>query len=176
MTASTRNCRRTSRLRAPTACRRPISRVRSVSAGNANEATHYLQLFRNGVVESVDAAHIEIPARRIGDGIGGLGFAERTFAFVDQMQKLWHLLEIEPPMSIFVSVIGVKGAQLFVSQLESGTFDRDQLMLPELLLTDADGKPADTCKPLDVLWQAAGFPRCTLYSDAGKWLGRSAIT
>jgi hypothetical protein len=146
------------------------------SVRDSDRRMSYLQLFRNGIVESIDAAAIENPSKQHGDGIGSGAFGPDLFGFIRRVQRLWRALEVEPPASILVSLLGVKGARLFVNPeltgRHTGLFDRDRLLLPDLMLVDFEGDASAQIKPLmDTLWQAADFARCMDYNEAGVWIG-----
>ncbi len=87
-------------------------------------------------------------------------------------------VDVEPPASIFVSLLGVRGAELslstrltFYNDVHATPFNRDNLLFRDLLLTQWNG--GDTriaLKPLlDEVWQAAGLARCFDYDDQGNW-------
>jgi hypothetical protein len=75
---------------------------------------------------------------------------------------------------------GMKGWQIATQHSGSaGTFDRDPVFIPELVLETCDGLNQDEVKPLlDTVWNAAGSP-CSPNYDAqglgipGLWLVRS---
>jgi hypothetical protein len=73
-----------------------------------------------------------------------------------------------------------KGAVLHVSAFSpvrmglTPRFDRDTILLPEILLQDFEGDSHALAKTMvDALWQAAGLPRCFNYNDAGVWEPRN---
>jgi hypothetical protein len=85
--------------------------------------------------------------------------------------------EIEPPASVFVTVCGAKGAALFIDYSRTGyrgngQFDRDLLVLPEVLLQDFESDVTQLTKSMiDGLWQASGFARSFDYDEKGTWIG-----
>jgi Schlafen, AlbA_2 len=148
------------------------------------EVNGYLQVFRSGIIESVDSAmmipmqdgHTPRP-----NGVPTTECARQIFGFLSRVRRLLRELEIEPPASIFISLLGIKGAILYVATSVAlrrdgtGAFDRDTVTLPELLLQNFDDAAAhELAKPLlDALWQAAGYPRCFDYDDGGQWKPRN---
>jgi hypothetical protein len=86
------------------------------------------------------------------------------------MQFMRRQLEIDPPYAILMSVHDVKGGSIHTKGWEhtlplSGSrlnrFDDDVLMLPGVVVEDAEASLKDAMLPLfDMIWQAAGFDDC----------------
>jgi hypothetical protein len=143
------------------------------TADNSNFS--YLQVYRNGILESVTS-------RLFADLQRGTALASQTFAielgrFIHRARSLMQALGIEPPASVYVSLIGVGGVALGISEwfafsngLSAKPFDRDAVLLRELFVTGWEGPIEPLLKPLlDELWQAAGFARCFDYNEQGQW-------
>jgi hypothetical protein len=137
----------------------------------------YLQLYRNGIVES---ATISMVRHREGYGLSvpSLALAQQLGAFLDRTRALMKLLDVSPPASLFVSALNVRGVLLGVSERltfyggmnNPNPFDRDHMLMREVTLMDWEGASFDLLKPLlNELWQASGLPRCFDYNDAGEW-------
>ena len=62
----------------------------------------YLQLFRNGTVETVDAQTI-LSQSPYPDSIPSIAFPDQLFAYVEQLMRLYELLDVEPPYALLVS-------------------------------------------------------------------------
>lgn len=74
-------------------------------------------------------------------------------------------------------MLGVEGFTMATDehdyQQAAHTMDRDDLLLPEILLEDFHGRPEEVLKPIfDAVWQCAGHLRSYNYNDAGKWAPR----
>ena len=122
-------------------------------------STSYFQIFRNGIVEAVDAQMI--PSRHpYPDAVPSELFPTKLFAYVTRLMQLYHLLEVEPPYALFVSLLGVKGIRLDVHVSRDRNLrplDRDVLMLPELVIDTRTFEPDVKLRPLlDTLWQSFG--------------------
>jgi hypothetical protein len=135
----------------------------------------YLQVHRNGVLETVNSTIMTLPLHP-GEvqHLPALPFATVLIEFVERARSVMRAIGIEPPMSVFVSLLGVRGLELGVSlYLFAGNptpFDRDNVLLRDVLLTDWEGNVHSILKPLlDQLWQAAGHGRCLLYDAQGNW-------
>ena len=90
-------------------------------------STNYLQLFRNGTVEAVDARMLPSPSP-YPDAVPSVRFPEELFAYVTRLMRLYHLIEVEPPYALFVSLVGVRGIRLTADRrmhLNLQPLDRD---------------------------------------------------
>ena len=142
--------------------------------GNSDE---FLQLFRNGVIESVDS-RIMVGNGRREDGLPSIKFVKDLAIFVDGACRMFRDLDVRPPVLVLVSFVGIRGASLLVPAEDVGgsayyapKFDQDRLLLPPVHLAElnADVQPALRVA-LDVLWQAAGQERCSCYDADGTWI------
>jgi hypothetical protein len=121
----------------------------------------YTQLFRNGIVEAVYSEVFFDPSTsRIEPGVSGPEIAKQLVAFLNRLAKLYLALEVSAPISIFVSLHGMKDVVFHGGQRTSYAryaFDRDSILLPELVLNSFDGDLQTMLNPLfQMLWQAAG--------------------
>jgi hypothetical protein len=146
------------------------------TASRNGESSAFLQVFRNGTIETVNssmlsgnaALHNTVPSRT---------FADHLFEFAEQALGLLRRAEVGPPVSMFVALQGVRSSVLGISErlsfyrdIHATAFDRDLLLLPDLLFHDLTVDIRVALKPLlDVLWQAAGISRCYDYDENGTW-------
>lgn len=139
------------------------------SYSDSKPATSYIQVFRNGAIESVmsygEDEERNIPSLHLEEMI--LGAARRYINLLDDLGK-------PPPLIVRVSLFQVKGARLAV---KSGRFfpDREykiesnELLLPEILL-DSSEMLEKSMKPIfDVLWQTAGHAGSINFEPDGTW-------
>ena len=143
--------------------------------GSDGKSGGFLQLFRNGVIESVDS-RIMVGHGRREDGLPLTKFADDLVTFVAGACRMFRQLNVRPPVLVLVSFVGIQGASLLVpkgggSAYYACQFDQDPLLLPEVHLTDlkAASQPALRVA-LDALWQAAGQRRCSCYDANGTWI------
>lgn len=147
-----------------------------IDPGLDGKAHGYLQLFRNGVTESVDG-HTMVGRGRE-DGLPSTKCAKDLVTFVEGSCGILREIGAHPPVSILVSLMGVLNVPLLVSAGEVGVsayyarpFDRGKILLPEVQLEDLNAQVRTLLKPtLDALWQAAGLPRCACYDPNGDWI------
>jgi hypothetical protein len=132
-------------------------------------ASAYLQIFRNGIVESVRATY-----RRRGQQIVPSEQMESdVIEALSRFLRLQKDLGVEPPLLIMLSLLGVAGYHLTVESLrnlEPHVFDRDALIIPEVLVENFASEAADIVREIfDVVWNAAGYERCRNYdATTGK--------
>jgi len=81
-------------------------------------------------------------------------------------------IEIDPPFIVMLSLLNVKGVEMFVGRGESAPFDRNTMLFPEILLEEVTEKAEILLKPLfDMVWQSVGCPRSMNYDKEGNWIG-----
>ena len=138
----------------------------------------FLQLFRNGVIESVDSTMMIGRGQK--DGLPSIKFVNDLVKFVAGACDIFRELDVQPPVLVLVSFVGIRGAPLLVSAEDIGgsayyacPFDKDPLLRREVHLVDlnADVRPALRVA-LDALWQAAGEQRCSFYATDGTWINK----
>lgn len=145
----------------------------------------YLQVFRNGVFEAVDTTMVA--TRPLSDeGLGrdltarsipSLALANELTAGVQAYLRLIRDLQLGLPAAVLVTLTDVKGVRLGVSTrltfdlgMDGDDIDRPVLHLPDIVIEDSGADIRQALKPiLDALWQAAGWPRCMDYNEAGQW-------
>jgi len=140
---------------------------------------YYLQLFRNGIVETVDA-HL---LRRDADPelyIRYDSLEDQVIPLIDRILRFQHHVGIEAPVLIFFSMLGVSGFKMPTGSLaphvRSEVIDRNTLLFPEVWLDDypADMRSlVESLRPVfDALWNATGFPRWETYQRCVQRLVR----
>ena len=81
---------------------------------------------------------------------------------------------VQPPLLVFLTLLGVKGYSLAVPQRHFGhdppKIDRDILALPETIVESYEIKAANILRSsFDFVWNACGFERCLDYDEAGEY-------
>jgi hypothetical protein len=88
------------------------------------------------------------------------------------------MLNVELPVFIFLSLVGVKGYSMAVNRRafyidEVHTIDRDVLLLPEIVIESYNVIAKNVLRScFDSIWNACGFPRSLNYDDTGEWMKR----
>lgn len=134
----------------------------------------YTQIFRNGIIESVSASLFS--SRNNEFYIPSIVLEEKMIATLKSCLALYSKLSIYPPLVLFVSLIGVKGYKLAVSQSldtwrrHTHLIDRDLLLLPEVVIEDMIVDSANLLRPIfDAVWNSAGWIKSYGYDDSGEW-------
>ncbi len=134
-------------------------------SGDTGKVSSYLQVFRNGCLESVFVWPIDESE-----------CGQREWTIRDswllkwlpwEMQRdirLLTALEIEPPFVQAVSLVGVQGLRIarweYPSPHAGHPIGEDNLLFQEILIETTDVDPGKALKPtFDELWQASGYPR-----------------
>lgn len=137
---------------------------------DSDNTQSYAQVFRNGSIEAVDGRLVrEYDGQRL---ISGYGWEQ---ALIDVLPSYFHiqsLLNIQPPVFIMLSVLGVRGYTMYLSPgaFETGDpIDRDMLIVPEVMVENFSSDPAQLLKPaFDVIWNATGFSGSGSYDAQGQ--------
>jgi schlafen family protein len=139
------------------------------------DARSYTQVFRNGILEGVEAV---LPRRTcLGEKhkIPSLAFEKTLIEGLDLYAQLSGELGIAGPFAIALSLLDVRGLQMAVDAryFESGqTIDRDNLLTGETVVDDLP-PPDQALKPhFDAVWNAAGWSGSLNYDDDGRWHDR----
>jgi len=130
----------------------------------------YVQLFRNGIIEAVEGWLLRSDGKKL---IYGDDEKELIKSFKSYLNIL-NALTVEPPMFVFLTLLGVKGYSMVVREsygrTESYTIDRDLLLLPEVIIESCNVRAQDVLRPcFDSIWNACGFPKDLYYNDADEW-------
>jgi hypothetical protein len=135
-------------------------------------ATQYLQIYRNGIIETFDSNLLDWKEVSI------LAYpVERTL--IDDTTRFLNLagrLGVSPPILILVTVIGTEGRVILTAEepiVVRDPVDRDCLPLPEIVIDDFEVDTSRALRPmLDALWQAGGYARSPNYNEGGEWQRR----
>jgi len=128
--------------------------------------TSYLQVFRSGAIEAVmsygeDEDH-RIPSLRL---------EEMLLSALKRYVPLLNDIDRPAPYLVKVSLFGVKGARLAVNAFpeREHLMEKDELLLPEVLLEGPDVIDKRMNVTFDVLWQTAGLARSINFAVDGNW-------
>jgi len=128
----------------------------------------YLQVFRNGIIEAVDALTIRPDGGRL--TIPSLLFETELLDSLPRFLSIQRQLGVEPPLFIILSLLGISGYTMSVNtpRLDTYPIDRDALILPEIIVENFECNPSEVMKPIfDAIWNAAGWPRSMNYDENG---------
>jgi hypothetical protein len=139
-----------------------------------NQSYSYVQLFRNGIIEALEAATLRPHRNRL--LIPSVVFEERLINSLSNYLSVLKTLTVEPPIFVFLTLLGVKGYCMGSSKIddldELYAIDRDIILLPEITIENYQATAEEVLKPcFDSIWNACGFQNSWNYKD-GKWVGR----
>lgn len=141
----------------------------------------YLQLFRSGILEAVDA-YLLRPRPVIQPGTERFIPLTRTETVllnaVERGLRLYKSFEIAPPIGVKVAMMGVKGYRVIdpdkrVYAHTEEVLEHENLLFPDVLIQDFSENPSHLLRPLfDALWQSGGHRRSQNYDASGNRLER----
>ncbi len=142
---------------------------------SADCAGSYVQLFRNGSIEAVEASILNSIDEERFPRIPSTFLEQALLDALPRFIRAQQQLRVSIPLFVMLSLIGLDGHRLAVQNppiLDPHRYviDRKDLILPEVLIDDYDSDWERVMQPIfDALWNAAGWPRCGDYTEDGKW-------
>ncbi len=139
----------------------------------------YVQLYRTGIIEAVDARSLSDERSQKGwkKLIPHTLYESQLLELLKKNLSLLQKLQVNPPLFIFLSLIGVKDFEMPIANADpfdrSYPIDRDILSLPEHLLQSYDERPEDILRPMfDLIWNACWRESTTNFDENNNWIGR----
>ena len=121
-----------------------------------NEEHSYLQIFRNGVIESVYSARpMDTERQDLGWGEFQPHIEKGLLKYVSIQQEMG----VQPPILIMLSLLDVKGYKVKETYwADNPRLDRNELILPEQVIEQFEFEPKAVMKPIFTqIWNAGGF-------------------
>lgn len=145
------------------------------SGGRQDKSHSYVQLFRNGIIEAVEGLLLQPYKEQL--MIPSIAYEQELIRSLTEYLSALKTLNVEPPIFIFLTLLGVKGYSMGVDRdydiEEVYAIDRDILQLPEVIINSYDDKAEHVLKPcFDSIWNACGFRRSFNYNDEEEWAPR----
>jgi len=144
------------------------------SSGSTSSASSYLQVFRNGIIESVCTSLFSYRDNfRL---IPSVVFEQELVKALGRFLVLLKKMEIDPPIFVMLSLLGISGFAM--ASTSKGSFygteynmiDRNDLIIPEILVEDIAQSPDQILRPaFDAVWNSAGQPNSPHYDADGNW-------
>lgn len=137
----------------------------------------YVQFYRNGILEVVDFLARTV---RNGETFISSSYERRVLGFLQGKLPVLQELGIQPPIFVFMTLIGVKGASMGINRsrypvLETTPINREILFLGEATLEGFEQDPASIMKPVfDQVWNASGVEQSHNYGEDGNFLSEPA--
>lgn len=96
-----------------------------------------------------------------------------VFQLVGSYCQLCKSLQIEPPVTIFSSLVGCEGVRFYSHRgfnMSMRSVDRTPAFLPDIKIDHLDVDPMSHLRPwCDALFQSIGFEKSTNFDENGKW-------
>ncbi|MGL5806032.1 MAG: AlbA family DNA-binding domain-containing protein [Xenococcaceae cyanobacterium] len=132
----------------------------------------YVQTFRNGIIEAVDAFMLE-PRQDLAS-IPSTKYEQEILKGVSEYLLVQKKLGVEPPLFIMLSFLGVKDYFMWINSeslySRGHRIERDNLLIPEVMVEDFNLIVHQVMKPIfDAVWNAAGYPCSQNYDREGNW-------
>ncbi len=136
-------------------------------------ALNYAQVYRNGIIEAVDSFNLSNGGGP--SAINGPFLEDRLLPKLPPLLQVIEVLEIEPPVLLFVTFLGVSGCTISATpghfiDYQPYPIDRDALLMPDVLIETLADDPRQIMKPVfDVLWNSGGKSGSPSYNELGEW-------
>lgn len=146
--------------------------LRHSGVGGQTTRWGYVQLYRNGIIEACDSVLL---GGNAAPAIPSLNLEGGLISGVSRFLRVQRELGVESPIVLMITIEGVKGVPLGVSndpffQMRSNTMDRDKLFLPEILIEDYSQNVDRILRPVfDGIYNSAGFESCPRYNGNGEY-------
>ena len=134
----------------------------------------YVQFYRNGIIEAVEGYMLR-PCEENKFFIPSIAYEKELITGLSIYLKIMQEMKIEPPIFVFLSLVGVKDYYMAVNRYRFGSdggnsINRDVLVLPEIVIENYDGKAQDILRPcFNTVWNTCGFSKSLNYNKAGEW-------
>lgn len=142
-----------------------------------NGSGGYTQIFRNGRIEAVRVFSTQLPSGRY--NLPSTHYEAELLRFYTQITAEILRLGIGPPTMFAYSILNAKKSELGLGNRlllnvdsEDGLFDRDAILLPDVVMDEFSDAHVALRPLFDLVWQAAGLARSWNYDDRGNWVGR----
>jgi Putative DNA-binding domain len=142
-----------------------------------DRATSFVQLYRTGVIESVDS--YVLAQRQYEDGLFARAIERILVDGIGRYTSVQRDIGASLPVVVLVTLTGVRGLRLATEnpaeqyadlRADAPRIDRDTLLLPDVLLDDWESDVATLLRPVcDAFWQSAGRSRSPSYDEDGNF-------
>jgi hypothetical protein len=135
----------------------------------------YAQVFRNGVIETVNA-ELLVPfmGERYIPASGSLNYEKHIVDTIEEYLSLYEEMKISMPVFVFLTFIDVKGYKLRADTIRPMTMEhpgiqRGTFTLPEIMIMNQDNVTALLKTAFDTIWNACGYARSYNFDENGIW-------
>jgi hypothetical protein len=146
----------------------------SYSANTTAKGRSYVQFFKNGIIEAVNASLLASSGEKL--QIPSIAYERALIEVLTKYLSLLKTLIVELPIFMFLTLLQVKGYSMSVDRSRFSfdgvhAIDRDVVLLPEIVIESYDVKAECILRIcFDSIWNACGLPRSFNYDDTGEWV------
>lgn len=151
-----------------------VEGVVKYSSGDGGKLA-YVQAFRSGAVEAVEAELLSENVRDLGWFVPMTKIEEILVDAIPHLLSFLDVMDAGYPVAVMMSLLNVRGFELWAGQQSMGrrekaVVDRDDLILPDIILESRPEHVARAVRPLfDVFWNAANFAYSPNFDEQGNW-------
>ncbi len=137
-------------------------------------ARSYVQLYKTGKIEAVEGNLLKPLVLRL--EIPSIAYEEEIMRSIPLYIQVLKRLEVKPPISLFLSFVGIKGYIMKLKQSILGAtpteIEENELLLSEIFVEDYEEFEdlPRLLKPwFDEVWNACGMFKSFNYDEEGNW-------
>ncbi|MCG3217311.1 MAG: hypothetical protein KAS63_11320 [Candidatus Heimdallarchaeota archaeon] len=137
-------------------------------------ARSYVQLYKKGIMEAVEGSMLKPIVSRL--EIPSIAYEEEIMRSLPIYIQVLRKLEINPPLSLFLSFVKIKGYTMKLKNSILGAtptaIEEDELKLSEIFIEDHSQLDtiSITLKPwFDEVWNACGMFKSFNYDEENNW-------
>lgn len=146
-----------------------------VAFGGGTPAHTYTQLYRTGVIETVQGSILahEYKGKLV---IPSIAYEQYVFNYLPHCFEVLQQIGANVPVVVALSLIGTRGLEMGIDNFGfevSYPIQVDTLTLPETIVQDFSTPVGKILKPLfDLVWNACGQPSSKNFDAEGNWVNR----
>ena len=144
-------------------------------SGDPSVSLGYVQLFKNGIIESVDG-RLTRSTSEDRKFIPSAIYESSLIKAIKNYLDILNNLNVETPIFVFISLVGIKGYKMAairnISSFEEDNYiiDRNILLPPESLIENYEEEIEKSLKNcFDSIWNACGYSSSQNYDAEGNW-------
>lgn len=145
------------------------------NTGNPSDVRTYLQVFRSGIIEAVNA---DITYQISGKDTLFWRPQNENY-LLESLPKYFELLQklgLRSPLWVFLTLVDVRNVVFPFIQTAEKRFDRDTVLIPEILAAGPKTESTEIVRKMaDMVWNAAGIDRCHSIDANGNWVNLRTI-
>jgi len=143
-------------------------------SGSPGATDSYVQVYRNGMLEAVSSAILEYGDENL---IPSMSYEGELLLALGKYLRFFHDFDVPPPIIAMLTLWNIKGCRLATQSFRSSMSgqtraERDNLIVPEVVVDAYDSYDAPLSHMLDTVWQAFGRPRSPYSGHWAEWLAK----